>query len=265
MKFATRLLCLMLVLVSVVFGQSLTQSGSNASVFTTSAIGTSGSAAFSTICCATSSGQWVTGSSNVIYGVPAETRKDDGKGITLALLKLAATPWNALRLAPDTYVALAQRIGLSSAGTDQARMLQAIHDAHLHAFPYAKVDDYLYRKALHQGANVRWVWEPVRDSDSKAAANYAGQTASGYVVTSQYSREIPDRILADIERMMDCAPEDTIFLASDYKVVNPDPFLAVTTPKMLAAGVIFIVDSWDEPGFTEKDEQPSGSLSASVK
>lgn len=222
--------------------------------------------------------QWIgTGTSehdrDTIYGIPTELRKDDGKGPSIRLVRLAAKNWDALKLAPAEYMARAEKIGLSSAGTDEARLLQAIHDTQLKVYGFDKVDSYLYRQALKMGSNYRWVWEPLREKDVKPASDNSGaHSALGYVYAKQYSREVPDRVLADIERLMDCAPGDAIFLVSDFKAVNPDPFLAVTTPKMLEAGKIFIVDQWDEPGFGDEVEikpptvqTPSGILTIALK
>lgn len=197
-------------------------------------------------------------SSDTIYNVPYETRKDDGHGPTIRIIKSSARPIMQSALAPSEYLARAIRIGLESAGTDEARTLQAIHDVGLHVYDYDHVDNYLYRQALHLGAKYRWVWEPLREKDTKAVAS--GNTTAGYIYNVQYSREVPDRILADVERLIDCAPSDAMFLVSDFKAVNPDPFLAITTPRMLAAGRIFIVDQWDEPGFREKEVVELGTI-----
>ena len=42
---------------------------------------------------------------------------------------------------------------------------------------------------------------------------------------------------------------EAMLIVSDYETVKPDPFLAVTTPALLAAGKIWIVAVWDEPNF----------------
>jgi hypothetical protein len=251
MATVTRTAALLIALAVGLLPQSTTVSGG-------ASIGTS----FFSSCsnCITSSGLVVWGGStstsgdrDTIYGIPTETRKDDGKGPSIRLVKLTAKNWGDVTLAPADYIARAQRIRYESAGTDEARMLQAIHDAHLHVYDFHNVDGYLYRQALKHGSNYRWVWEPMREKDMKAAQENSGQYANaGYVYGSkQYDREIPDRVLADVERLLDCAPAETMLLVSDFRAVNPDPFLAITTPRMLAAGKIFIVEQWDEPGFTD--------------
>lgn len=199
-------------------------------------------------------------SSNTLYGVPYETRKLDDKGPSIKFVKASARLIPEAKLAPSEYLARALRIGLSSAGTEEARLLQAIHDTGLHVYEFSQVDAYLYRQALTHGTNYRWVWEPLRERDMKWAGNSFPVAEGGYLYAKQYSREVPDRVLSNIERLMDCAPEETIFMVSDFKAVNPDPFLAVSTPKMLGAGRIFIIDQWDEPGF--KESAPGTTIAA---
>jgi hypothetical protein len=196
-------------------------------------------------------------STTTIYGVPFETRKDDHKGPTIRQVKLSAKNWDGIVLAPADYIVRAKRISLDSGAVEEAQILQAVHDAHLKVYDFASVDSYLFRQALKQGANYRWVWEPMREKDTKfvLAANVRQTDHAGYVDNQQYQSAIPDHVLADVERFMDCAPEDTIYLVSDYRAVNPDPFLAVTTVKMLAAGRILIIDQWDEPGFKDKGDE----------
>lgn len=195
-----------------------------------------------------------------LYGVPYETRKLDDKGPSIKFVKASARLVSDAKLAPSEYLARALRIGLSSAGTEEARLLQAIHDTVLHVYEFSQVDAYLYRQALTHGTNYRWVWEPLRERDMKLAGNSGPVAEGGYLYAKQYSREVPDRVLSNIERLMDCAPEETVFLVSDFKAVNPDPFLAVSTPKMLGAGRIFIIDQWDEPGF--KESAPGTTIAA---
>lgn len=65
-----------------------------------------------------------------------------------------------------------------------------------------------------------------------------------------YDKIIPDAVLTTAETILkNFKKEDPIvLLVSDYAVVQPDPFLAVTVP-----GYPFlIVDFWDEPGFQPK-------------
>lgn len=211
----------------------------------------------------------------VARGIPYETRKDDGHGVTLSQVKLASLSGGAIPVAPHDYIARAFRIGLASAVTDNAQMAQAIHDAELKIYTFAKVDDYLYRKGISTSAThphslfEHWVWTPLRQRDEEALQKTERLNehadAIGYVSTAQYTRAVPERVLADIENLIDCAPLDTIFFVSDYRAVNPDPFLAVATPKMLAAGMMYIVDVWDEPGFTENPSSSGGVISASAK
>jgi hypothetical protein len=158
----------------------------------------------------------------------------------------------------DDYHAVAKSIGLSpSASTDEADVLEAIEHSQLHVYDFDKVDGYLYRRALREKSPSRWVWKPMRKSDVKA--NAAGVKTGedgvqidrvGYVSATQYSRVLPMRVMENVKSVLDCLP-DAVFLVSDYEVIRPDPFLAVTTPRLLEAGKIWIIDCWDEPGFTE--------------
>lgn len=187
------------------------------------------------------------------HSVGPETRKDDGKGLTHA--ELLATAYHPAS-APAHYLEVAREIGLDpSPITDEAALLQAITENGLHVFDYAKVDDYLYRQALKQSARTRWVWKPMRKKDSEALKGEMSQMFpnAGYVFNAQYAQRLPERILEEVKLLMNCAP-DASFLVSDYEVVRPDPFLAVTTPQLLAAGKVFIIDQWDEPGFSDSTE-----------
>lgn len=179
-----------------------------------------------------------------------ERRTDDGHGITLAQLVAFAKPISSL--APAHYIETAKAVGLDSAALEEACIGEAVHDLALRVYPFDKVDDYLYRQALHQGTQVRWVWRPVRSKDHNRIVldSSGGSTLVGIVDYDQYAHAIPERVLGTMKAILDKEPE-ALFLASDYMVPKPDPFLAVTTPKMLKAGRIFIVDRWDEPGYSE--------------
>ena len=181
----------------------------------------------------------------------AEIRKDNGKGITLTSLVASAKPINPARLASANYVKLANKLGIDSAAIDEACMLATIHDLNISTYDFDKVDDYLYRQALKQGTNVRWVWKPLRSKDlDETSKQWFSAATMGSLYPTQYAHAIPERVLTTISDILAKEP-NAIFLVSDYEVVKPDPFLAVTTLKMLKAGVIFIVDRWDEPGFRD--------------
>jgi hypothetical protein len=183
-----------------------------------------------------------------------ETRKDDGKGPTLQQVKMSGKLVTSKMLAPAAYLEIAKQIGLNpSASTDEAEILEAIQHGAFHVYDFDKVDGYLWRQALKEKSPSTWVWKAMRHTDWESmAANGFGHSASGVISGAQYARTLPLRIMNDVRAILDCFP-DAKFLVSDYEVVRPDPFLAVTTPSLFAAGKIWIIDCWDEPGFTEVD------------
>lgn len=194
--------------------------------------------------------QW--NQSTVFIGAPTETRKLDTRGPSLAQVKLAAFQLTQKQLAPAIYISMANSIGLDGPQTDEARLLQIIFDQELKVYDPAKVDAYLYREALKQGAQVRWVWKPMRSKDleSAKAASYR-QFDAGYVAGAQYAKPLPLRVLAGVKEILERMP-DAVFLVSDFEVVRPDPFLAVTSKKLIEQGKLWIINCWDEPGFEDK-------------
>ncbi len=130
-------------------------------------------------------------------------------------------------------------------------MLDAIHEADLTVYDFHQVDEYLWRQASRMKSNTRWVWKPLREKDSHLMVDIGlrGQTESaGYLLSDLYARRVPMKVLADMKAIMEKMP-DAVFLVSDFEVIKPDPFLAVTTQKLLQAGKLWIIDQWDEPGF----------------
>jgi hypothetical protein len=188
-------------------------------------------------------------------GPSYETRKDDGKGPTLLQVKSTAKPLALRELPPLEYVALAKSVGVEGPVVEQAKMLEMIHNLELHVYDWHKVDDYLYRKALRQGTNVRWVWKPVRSQDTKLVSDISTLTKEnvGMIYAKTYDRPLPVRILKRMKEI-ECEMSDAVFLVSDYEVVKPDPFLAITTRSLIDSGKIWVIDQWDEPGFTDGPE-----------
>jgi hypothetical protein len=221
------------------FGQI---TGASASALTFSGSG-------SIACC------WSSGGSGFINGSQLrETRANDHKGATLQMVKFSAKPIGRDHLAPAAYVAMAKLVGLESAATDEARLTQAIVDCELPVYDFDKVDSYLYHTTLTMKTPMRWVWKPMREADMKAdsaGANTARWTPAdgfGLLSSSQYANKIPEATLATVAMILKKIP-DAVFLVSDYETIKPDPFLAVTTAKLLAANKLWIVAQWDEPGF----------------
>jgi hypothetical protein len=194
-----------------------------------------------------------------------ETRPLDDKGPTLTQVDFSAVPLEQAKLAPVAYLKLAKSIQLESPSTDEAEVLQTIYDHHFRVYDFDKVDNYLYRQALKQGTRMRWVWKPMRDVDLRQLQNQ-GQppSASGIVYSKLYGQRIPARVLEDAKCVLDDV-KDAVFLVSDYEVVKPDPFLAITTPKLLAEGKLWIVDRWDEPGFDDGKGKTGGESGGDVR
>lgn len=178
-----------------------------------------------------------------------------GPLLSLEQVKLTARAVPSAALAPAAYMKLAMRIKLESAGIDEARVLDALHQLDMKTYDYDRVDEYLYRQALKQGTQVRWVWKPMRDSDMESI-----KTSSSFGVVTQgfgmlfyklYGKAIPARVLNTAETILAKVP-DALFLVSDYEVLRPDPFLAVTTKKLIDENKLWIIDVWAEPGFGEQ-------------
>lgn len=181
-----------------------------------------------------------------------ENRKLDNKGPSIAEVRQSAAQLKQEELAPVNYISLAKSIGAMTTG-DEAEMLQTIFDAELHVYDFAKVDAYLYRQALKQGANYRWVWKPLRKVDVEAMSTFGSYQVYehvGVIHNQLYGQLIPMRTMTVIEKMLKAMPE-MIFMVSDYEVLKPDPFLAISTRRLLAQGKVWIIDQWDEPGFTD--------------
>lgn len=203
--------------------------------------------------CITSNGMLVDCGGGRSSNVPVENRKDNGRGPTIQLIRASARHLGKQDLASTAYVTLAKSLGMS---TDEADLLDAIHQADLTVYDFDKVDNYLYRQALHMKSDTRWVWKPLRDADLKGAKEptsewgWSQPETVGFYFPKVYSRRVPIKALSDVRSILANIPE-AVFLVSDFEVVKPDPFLAVTTPRLLSAGKIWIIEQWDEPGFGE--------------
>lgn len=193
------------------------------------------------------------GSSGIWIDPLRETRPKTN-AVSLRLVKASAVPVASSRLAPAMYVTFAKSIGLESAATDEARLIQAIADSELPVFDYDKVDNYLYHQTLTMKIPMRWGWKPLRDSDTKVVTDHSYgaismvQDGFGLLFASQYGGKVPEVVLETVAMVLKKVPDAT-FLISDYEVVKPDPFLMVTTPRMMEAHRGFIIAQWDEPGF----------------
>lgn len=165
---------------------------------------------------------------------------------TLAQVRASAVPIQKAKLAPAAYLTLAKSIGLESAGTDEARMLDCLDKLILKPYDADKVDAYLSHKAEAQGANMMWLWKPLRELDEKAVA--LGWSRTLDLSPKRYGQAVPAHALTVVAEVLREMP-DAVFLVSDYEAVKPDPFLAVTTARLLQEGRVWIIEQWNEPNF----------------
>lgn len=187
--------------------------------------------------------------------LPVAARKRNPHPPTIQMVKDSGQPLAEAVLAPADYVSLADSIGLSpSTSSDEARITAAIAKLGLHVYTFKLVDQYLYDKAVEHGKSDRWVWKPMRKRDVEAfskcecAQDSEAVDDTGVLDNVQYAREIPISVLANVKNVLAEVPNAS-FLISDYTNVKPDPFLAVTTPRLLVDGKIWVIQVWDEPGF----------------
>lgn len=186
-------------------------------------------------------------------GAPVETRNADKPGPTLVQVKATAKIITARDSAPAGYIELARAMGVRPSA-EEADLMVALRDLGYPVYDFEKVDEYLYRQALKQGTNVRWVWKAANLSAEKRLSEEGGtwrdRPGVGLVFNGMYKHRVP---MATMTKMRDLAAKvpDAVFLISDYEVILPDPFLAVTTMDLLSANKIWIIDQWDEPGFGE--------------
>lgn len=243
---------------SLIYGQSKAvservarqQSGSNTFSVSdaTTIITSSGQLSSGTVLGSGTGNSWIVSSTS---GVPAETRELKGPGPTLKLLKDTSKRLSAKDSAPDGYIQLARLVG-ARVPAAEAAMVDAIRELGLPLYDWDKVDQFLARKARQQGANTRWVWKPISDVGVKQVSELSwterDRAGVGFVFPKIYGNKIPMPTLAIARAVIEKIPE-TLVLISDYEVINPDPFMAVTTPELLANGKLYIVDVWDEPSF----------------
>lgn len=186
----------------------------------------------------------------IYYSSIPEVAKVVGPGISISQVKSSAKRLTADLLAPATYVKLASSIGLHSSATDEARVLDAIEDLGLTVFDWNKVNNFLTHQAFQQGSKTRWVWTGMREADVEVMrkSNQNGQVIDqvGFMLPSQYDKRIPERVLARVAEILEKVP-DAVLLCSDFAVLKPDPFLAITTARLMEQHKIYVIFQWDEP------------------
>lgn len=195
---------------------------------------------------------------SISSGLTSESRKVTGPGPTLAQVRLASRHITPMQLAPESYILLAKSVG-ARASANEAELLSVLNQLNLTIYDFAKVDDYLMHMAKKQGSDTRWVWKPVTES----SINWQQDPRIGVIYPKVYTHSIPIQVLANMKAVLDTLP-DAIFLASDYEVIHPDPFLAVTTKELLAANKLWIIDQWDEPGFSKYDGNTVHPVSVTI-
>lgn len=190
----------------------------------------------------------ITQNGRLMFGSSLTSTKPAGPPVTIAELRRSTHLLTEKDMAPAGYVALAKSVG-AQPSSDEADILAAIKDLELPVYPFDKVDRYLSNKAYEISNNTRWVWKPISTIGRMSLQDLNGaSTRAGSVSSSLYTQRIPMNVLNNIVALMGRVP-GAVFLISDYETVNPDPFLAVTTPELLGSGKIWIVSQWDEPRF----------------
>lgn len=182
-----------------------------------------------------------------------EQRKLKNPLPTLQQVRLTARSLDNPEPVASEYLDLAKQIELHSAATDALRLESAIYDLDLKVYPFESVDDYLYNQALKQNAYMRWVWKPLREKDQKVFEGHHNEMGVGFGFLAgdvMYTHPVPSRVLRTVANILAKLPQAK-FLVSDYEAFKPDPFLAVTTETLMEAGKLYIVDMWDEPGYSD--------------
>ena len=144
----------------------------------------------------------------------------------------------------------------------RSAVLQFIVDAGWPVFDNEKVMSFL-RKLAHKqdskndrslGYTTKVVWVPLGKSDGGAVMelisgsfsyHYNGSRSISDNLPVQYSKLVPLDILKRVKALKNEFKERVQFFVSDYRAVNPDPFIAVVVGQ--TAPIVFGV--WDEPGW----------------
>jgi hypothetical protein len=155
------------------------------------------------------------------------------------------------QVAPMSYIELAKEAGALGAA-ESAEIDQSLESLNLPVFNIRDVSDYMTDDAARHG-HSSWGWRPLRDGDSdlvdSASKKMAGRSIG--LDSRPYARQIPTDVLETVRLVAGALPK-AVFLVSDYEDPKPDPFLAVTTPRMIQDGRVWVIADWDEPGFMRK-------------
>lgn len=152
-------------------------------------------------------------------------------------------------IAPPSYIELAKAAG--AMGSAEVANLEArLQSLNLPVFDVADVSLYMTYQAGKLG--MSWGWKPLRDGDVALVRQAIDLHDGGLSLEGRaYTRAIPSDVLETVKAVTAELPK-AVFLVSDYGDRRPDPFLAVTTERMLMDGRIWIIAEWDEPGFYRK-------------
>lgn len=216
------------------------------------------------LCVSTSSGTFTTSLGWQGGGPPAETRKPIIPAVTISQVRKNSHKVQDSELAPASYRATARALQVNSAAIEEFELLQEIHDHALRVYDYDKVDKFLYNEALKQEENTRWVWKPLREPDLKIASansSWRVERGMGFVYPKLYNKAVPERVLNLVADLLECVP-NAVMLVSDFEVIRPDPFLAITTPTLMKENKIFIIAQWDEPSFHDAPDYPAEFLAS---
>lgn len=162
---------------------------------------------------------------------------------------MAVKPLNDTDL--ESYLALAAEIGLQSAATVEARLLNAIVNEQMSLYDLDSVSNYMDERYVKTG----WVWFPLRTLDVNRVQTLnipfrpIGYQSVGGVTMRQYTQAVPRPVLERIATLNKLVPHLVYLVAAENTSVNGavggDPFLGVTCPGMR----IYVIERWDEPSF----------------
>jgi hypothetical protein len=152
---------------------------------------------------------------------------------------------------PDAeYCALAESIGLQTPEVLQTQLEAFLRENFIEVYDNEKVAAYMgnviARESARTGKAYQWFWSSLRQSDAKMVkhANLRAHGTSHYR-TDRYMKSIPWPVLQVIKLITDRFGDRVALFVSDYEETKPDPFLAVTAPRL----PLYVIERWDEPSF----------------
>jgi hypothetical protein len=128
--------------------------------------------------------------------------------------------------------------GVTVAGKLRCDVADFLWEKGVELYDFDHVVEYMERVAWKAGKEL--FWAPLRDDDSNA------RRALG----STYSKPVPVEVLRNVDAIVDKFRAQSLqlqFLVTDYRVPDPDPFIAVDC-RGWQAPIVF--GCWDEPSYT---------------